>query len=487
MGRAAGVLAPLAVLAVLLAGGDAPRATTATGAAGNRAAEPAAGFEAGSPGLGDPYYPRYGNGGYDVESYRLDVRYDPVTGRLDGHELILVKATANLSSFNLDFGPLDIGSLRVNGEPAGHSRPGGQELAVTPSRGLPRGHRFTVELDYRGTPDGGEDGGFLHSATGAVAAGEPESAATWYAVNDHPLDKAAYTFAVTVPDGWTALANGAPVAPGLAGAPADPGWRTWRWSQPEPMASYLATVAIGKFRLITGDYHGAPVVSAVAASLPASEADAAIARTPEIVDFLAGAFGPYPFGALGGIVPDEPRLHFALETQTRPVYAAGFFRRGSADDKTSVIAHELAHQWFGDSVSVHYWRDIWLNEGFATYGQWMWDQHRGGARVQEQFDHAYRAAAGSEVWTPPPGDPGVSKLFGSSVYVRGAMTLHALRLTVGDAAFFDLLRTWAGQRRYGNASTDDFVALVERRTGRPMRPFFDAWLFRPGKPPVPGT
>jgi aminopeptidase N len=473
--------AQVAVLVAALAAG----ACTGGGDPGPDATEDPSAVRAGSDGIGDPYFPGYGNGGYDVTSYRLELRYDPGTGRLDGHELITAAATADLSSFNLDFGPLDLGAVRVDGAPAEHTRPGGSELVVTPARGLRRGHRFTVEVDYGGTPGSGSDDGFLRSAAGAVVVGEPEGATSWFAVNDHPLDKAAYSFAVTVPDGWMALANGAPVGPGLAGTPADPGWRTWRWSQPEPMASYLATVAIGRFRLVTGEYRGLPVVSAVAASLPASEADAAIARTPEIVDFLADRFGPYPFGALGGIVPDEPRLHFALETQTRPVYAAGFFRRGSVADKTSVIAHELAHQWYGDSVSVHYWRDIWLNEGFATYGQWMWDEHVGGASVHQQFEHAYTASVAGDVWNPPPGDPGAAKLFGTSVYVRGAMTLHALRLTVGDLAFFEILRSWAGQRRYGNGSTEDFVALAEEVAGRALRDLLEAWLFRPGKPPVP--
>jgi aminopeptidase N len=440
----------------------------------------AVGPRPGAAGLGDPYYPEYGNGGYDVASYALDVRYDPAPGRLDGHEVMTATATHPLSRFNLDFGVLPITSVTVNGKPARAERSGGVELTVTPAQPLPAGQRFTVELRYGGVFSTGSEGPFLRSGTGAVAVGEPESATSWFAVNDHPLDKATYEFAVTVPDGWTAIANGVP-----GGSSSTGGWTTWRWSQAQPMASYLTTVAIGKYRVITGTYQGKPVYSAVADSLPPDLADPVIARTPEVVDFLASQFGPYPFDALGGIVPDETRLRFALETQTRPVYGAGFFRQGNENDKTWVIAHELAHQWFGDSVSVHFWRDIWLNEGFATYAEWLWSEHIGRGSVQDAFDRTYAQPAGSKVWGPPPGDPGVKALFGASVYQRGAMTVHALRVTVGDQAFFQILKAWTSERRYGNGSTADFQALAERVSGRKLGALFQDWLFRPGKPARP--
>jgi aminopeptidase N len=436
----------------------------------------------GAPGLGDPYYPNYGNGGYDVRSYRLEVRYDPGPGRLDGHEVITATATQYLSRFDLDFGALSVGSVTVNGAAARTERPGGVELAVLPAQPLPAGKPFTVELSYGATLGGGSDAddSFLHNTAGAVVVGEPENATSWFAANDHPLDKATYEFAITVPDGWTGIANGVPGGSTQAG-----GWTTWRWSEGLPMASYLATMAVGKYRVITGDYQGKPVYSAVAASIPADQTDAAIARTPEIVDFLASQFGPYPFDSVGGIVPDEPRLKFALEIQTRPVYAAGFFARGSVDDKTWVLAHELAHQWFGDSVSVHFWRDIWLNEGFATYAEWLWSEHQGRATAQQIFDRTYAQPAEAKVWSPPPGDPGVKALFGASVYQRGAMAVHALRVAVGDPAFFTILRAWTSERRYGNGDTAEFIALAERISGRTLQPLFQVWLFEKGKPPPP--
>ena len=443
-------------------------------------------YLAGAPGIGDPYFADYGNSGYDVTHYRLALRYTPQSGQLDGDATLSAAATANLYAFDLDLGPLAVRSVTVDGAAAAWVRAGARELVVTAPRRLRDGQPFTVEVRYRGVPHGAgspnDPEGFLRTRDGgAVVAGEPESATDWYPSNDHPRDKATYEFAVTVPDGFAVVANGVPDGvPDRSGA-ADPGWTTWRWAEHAPMATYLATVAIGRFRLLTGTSDGIAVYTAVAASLPADRIDPAVARTPEIVRFLSTRFGPYPFEAMGAIVPDIG-LAFSLETQTRPVYAPGAFRADNPDDRTSVVAHELAHQWYGDSVSVHDWRDIWLNEGFATYAQWLWDEHLGRRTVAQDFDRAYGQPAS---WTPPPGDPGAAHLFAPSVYQRGAMTLQALRLAVGDATFFAILRGWAVARRYGNGSTAQFVAFASRTAGRPLDTLLHTWLYADTKPPHP--
>jgi aminopeptidase N len=243
-------------------------------------------------------------------------------------------------------------------------------------------------------------------------------------------------------------------------------------------------MAIGNFRVTTGTAAGVPVYSAVSTAIPASNADEAIGRTGTIIEYLASVFGPYPFDAVGGIVVNEPKLGFALETQTRPIYSPVFFARGNLQSKTSVIAHELTHQWFGDSVSVHDWRDIWLNEGFATYAQWLWSEHSGGKGVQQAFEDGYLGIS-PDAWGVPPGDPGVSGLFGESVYNRGAATVHALRLTVGDDAFFKILREWTGSMKYGNGTSAQFIALAERLSGKQLDAFFAAWLYGKVKPPLP--
>ncbi|MFC4018176.1 M1 family metallopeptidase [Micromonospora sp. GCM10011542] len=436
-------------------------------------------FRPGSVDVADPYTPGHGNGGYDVSNYRLDVRYDPATDRLTGRATITATATENLSRFNLDLVGLDVAGVTVAGARAGHRRDDG-ELVVTPRDGLPRGRAFAVEVEYAGVPTAATDsslgsGGFLHTADGAVALGQPDSAATWFPVNDHPSDKASYDVAVTVPDGLAALSNGVPGPKSSAD-----GWTTWRWSERAPMASYLTTLVIGDYRVRTGSHAGRPIVTAVAASLPENgPAAASLARTGAVVDFLASRFGPYPFDSYGGIAVADDRIGYALETQSRPVYGPGFFAGGRPN--VEVVAHELAHQWFGDSVSVGRWSDIWLNEGFATYAEWLWEEHDGGRTAQRIFEVQYAATD----WSQPSVDPGRERMFGTAVYKRGALAVHALRRTVGDDTFFRIVRTWTAERAGGNATTGDLVALAERVAGRQLRPLFDAWLVGGAAPALP--
>ncbi|WP_353900611.1 M1 family metallopeptidase [Micromonospora harpali] len=437
-------------------------------------------FTPGAAGLGDEYFPRYGNGGYDVTRYVVKVRYDPATDRLTGTTTVQATATASLSAFNLDLAGLTVRGVTVDGVPARHARDG-DELVVTPTAGLTSGNGFTAEIRYEGSPkpltnEALGEGGFRHTSDGAVALGQPESASTWFPVNDHPADKATYDFEITVPEGLTAVSNGVPV-----GKTTRAGWTTWKWAERSPMASYLSMVAIGNFRVTRAEHKGRPVFSAVTTGLPEGAADASIARTVEVADYLEGVFGPYPFGSYGGVVVDDPGIRFALETQSRPVYSANFFRRGA---NSGVVAHELAHQWFGDSVSLARWSDIWLNEGFATYAEWLWLEHDGGRTVQQSFDGEYVGASAS-LWRTPPGRPGAANLFGDSVYQRGAMTVHALRTTVGDEAFFRIVRGWAADRRDGNGTTADFVAHAEQVSGRQLDGLFDAWLYGTEQPERP--
>jgi aminopeptidase N len=437
-------------------------------------------FAPGAAGAGDPYFPTYGNGGYDVARYTVKVRYDPDSDRLTGTTTIQATATADLSAFHLDLAGLTVRAVTVDGAKAAHRRDD-DELVVTPAAGLTSGNGFVAEVRYDGEPAPLRNevlgsGGWLHTADGAVALGQPESASTWFPVNDHPSDKATYEFEITVPDGLTAVSNGVP-----AGKTRRAGWTTWKWSERSPMASYLSMVAIGRFRVTTGDHRGRPVFSAVTTGLAEGAPDRSVARTVEIADYLESVFGPYPFDAYGGVVVADARIGYALETQTRPVYSGGFFRRG---DNTGVVAHELAHQWFGDSVSLARWQDIWLNEGLATYAEWLWAEHTGVSTVQRAFDQRYATSSG-RVWRTPPGKPGVQNLFGESVYQRGAMTLHALRVAVGDTAFFRILRTWAAEKKDGNARTADFVACAERVSGKRLGKLFDAWLYGTERPDLP--
>jgi aminopeptidase N len=446
---------------------------------------------AGSPGVGDSYYPGYGNGGYDVRAYDLEVDYDPATERLDGEADIEATATADLCSLNLDLVGLDVERVEVDGRRARWVR-FGQELVVTPRRPLREGRRFEVEVRYGGVPQEFvlpgtiARTGFMTTPDGANVVGQPEVAAAWFPVNDHPLDKATYDFEVTVPDGYEVVANGF-----LRDVDHGRGSTTWEWEAREPMASYLATIDIGQWdvrRWTTSS--GIPVYDAVDSAITGplrASIDWSLARQGEILDVLGEAFGPYPFSTVGAIVDNQDDLFFALETQTRPVYSKLFWAGGQLGGD-AVVVHELAHQWFGDDVALGRWQDIWLNEGFATYAEWLWAEHEGFGTPREALEtlHA-EIPADDPIWSVVIGDPGVANLFDNAVYVRGAMTLQALRDEVGDDRFWRIIRTWAADHSGGNVTTPEFIALAEQVAGRELDDLFATWLFTAGKPALPAV
>jgi len=487
--RACALLVAALVASTLLAVAAAP-----AGASGG-------GCHAGAPGLGDDYYPLYGNGGYDARHYLLRISYDPATDRLAGVATISARATETLCRFNLDFQGMTVRSVAVDGATARWARSQDHELTVTPRHRLERGRRFSTVVRYDGVPRTQVDlsvpdeplpYGWIHTDDGAVVASEPEGSANWFPLNDYPTDKAAFTFVVTVPAGLTAVSNGRLVGHRTRGRRT-----TWVWDEPQPMAPYLATATIGRFDLrsyrtakglrmydaVDPDLYDQPADPQDPASPSLGEvADGSLARQGEILGFLSRRFGPYPFSTGGGIVDDAPDLYFALENQTRPIYPGSFFT--DPVDGDLLVVHELAHQWFGDSVALAEWKHMWLNEGFATYAEWLWGEREGLGTPQEVFDAYYREiGAGDPFWDVVVGDPGIPFLFSDPVYLRGAMTLQALRGQVGDRDFFRILRAWAAGKAGGNGSTDQFIALAERVSGRQLDALFTTWLFTPAKPP----
>ncbi|WP_188192595.1 M1 family metallopeptidase [Nonomuraea sp. SYSU D8015] len=429
----------------------------------------------GAPGIGDPDFPKDGNGGYDVAHYDVAIDYTPAGKRLVGVTTIRAAATQDLSAFNLDLAGLNVHAITVDGASATFSRQG-DELTVRPAGTIADDAVFSVKVSYSGVPkpikDAGSLGtyGFMPTGDGAFVAAEPNGAKTWFPSNDHPADKATFDFTITVPAGVTALANGE-----MAGRPACSGGKTtYRWRERHPMVTYLATATLGKFELREGRTPGGIPNLAAADPRFKSSLDSLYKTSAEVTDHWATVFGPYPFGSTGGVI-DDFAAGYALENQTKPLY-------GGFHPDESIIAHELAHQWFGNSLSIKLWKDLWLNEGFATYAEWLWAEHKGRKTAQATFDDYAKRPADDPMWAYPPGRARPHDLFSQSVYVRGAMTLHALRKAVGDQTFFALVRTWAADHRYGHVTTDQFIELAERMSGKELGALFDAWLFQPRKP-----
>lgn len=543
----------------------------------------------GADSIGDPFYPPLGNGGYDAQHYTLELAVDVAQNTVDGTATIEAVATQDLSAFNLDFIGFEIGAITVN-QAAAEWNHDAHELTITPAEPLPNGEAFTVSVAYSGSPSGlGLDSslenliGWANFGDGVFVASEPAGAAGWYPVNDHPLDKATYTLRITVPKPYMVAANG------LLQETIDHGdTTTYVWEASDPAASYLISVNIGEFVMVTEQGPGGLPIRNFFPPQVADIAQINFGRTSDMIEFFSEIFGPYPFEAYGVVVVDTP-LGFALENQTLTLF--GVDRAGTIGALDAVAAHELSHQWIGNSVSLSTWQDIWLNEGFATYASWLWFEHAGSRTVldrqvtqtyheiaddtrnfvlnisREQVLGLVQAMPQDEIALPsadvaritellltdtpgedqiadqvallppetvsgvqlisymavlpfetaalssaeidelftlldlyeflgtrmnipashyvPPGSPPQRDLFNQGVYQRGALTLHALRLEVGDEAFFQILRTYYDRYKYSNATTADFVAAAEEVSGQELDEFFDAWLYDPMMPDIP--
>ncbi len=440
--------------------------------------------EAGTLGLGDSLYPYFGNGGYDVQHYMLDLTVnDVVTSDLIGITTIEATATQDLSSFNLDFIGFEITSILVNGQPAKFKR-FRQELTITPLLPLMAGKSFTIEVQYHGSPDKFRSvaiplqTGWVTFDKGSYVISEPDGAASFFPVNDHPLDKAIYSFRMTVPKPFEVAANGV-----LTETIENGNQTTFLFEMNDPMASYLTTVDIGEFDIETSQAgNGVPIRNYYSTGV-SEDIRKPFELQDEMLVYFSDTFGPYPFDVYGVLVLDT-EIAGALENQTMSVF--GITDANDWDNLQSAIAHELSHQWFGDSVSLADWRDIWLNESFATYAEGLWIEHTDGREALDDWVKArYAWVLENQQYMSAPGEPAANDLFNGGVYSWGALGLHALRLEVGDQKFFEILKTYSKRFEGGNATTADFIAVAEEVSGRELSPFFDRWLYSRDLAPIP--
>lgn len=435
----------------------------------------------GSPGatsVGDPYLPFQGNGGYDALNYALDLAYNPATNGVLGTATITVEAAQNLSEFSFDFVGPDVSSVVVDGAVAGWRREG-PELIVTPRAALPAGTRAEVSVNYAGvlasieTAAGLGSVGMVDAGSVDVVVSQPDGASTWFPANDHPSDKATFDLTIQTPPGSIGVSNGELISSTVQ---AD-GSTENVWRVEDPMAPYLFTIGVGPLSLVDHGPVGDVALADWVAPEIAADAEVTLGRTAAMIELFETQFGPYPFDSYGVLAVDAT-LGFALETQTLSVIGRDFIDGTLAGE--SVVPHELAHQWFGNSVGLERWSDIWLNEGFASYSEILWLEE-----TTPGFDadaHMRRLIDRFGAELAPPLDPGVVDMFGVHVYVRGALTVHALRRELGDDLFFDVLRTWTSENAGQTVTTDDFRELVARVSGRDLSGLFDAWLIQDGVP-----
>jgi aminopeptidase N len=442
--------------------------------AGSASALP--GVEASDTGNGsaqgtDPYWPLDGNGGTDAQHYDVRVRYDFATGRLRGRTAITMTAIADLRSFSLDL-LLPTTAVKVDGRKARFRKVGKHELRVVPKTPIAAGASFRVVVRYAGKPGTYRYAGernWLASSTEVVAMNQPHMAPWWFPSNDHPSDKATFDVRVTVPKGKQVVGNGVRV-----GRTVKRGMATTHWRMSDSMATYLAFFAAGRYVIDQGTTAaGIPYYNAVSRGLEPrlrKYVRGQLARTGAITDWLQAKLGPYPFATTGGLVTGLD-VGFALENQSRPTYGSWIY--------PGVIVHELAHQWFGDSVAVQRWRDIWLNEGFATYMEAVYASENGGPPLKSYLDKMYDKQCGSpatDFWRLDIANPGADHIFDEAVYDRGAMVLAALGNRIGYDTLGGVLKTWVAQHHDGNATVEQFEALASSQSGKDLSGFFATWL-----------
>ena len=436
---------------------------------------------AGGAGIGDSYYPELGNGGYDVQRYVIALAVDPPGNVITGTTTLEAKALTRLSSFNLELQGLTIAQVLVNDEPAEFTRQE-SEVIITPARSLAASRTFTVMIAYHGSPrpalskSGIGRMGWFHAEDGTInVVSEPDGASTWYPVNDHPRDKASYRFEILVPKPWMVVATGMLREVIDLGA-----YNNYTWEMEAPMASYLASINIDEYVVVEAEAPGGIRMRNYFPPGYPEERRMNFGTMPEMIAYFSWLFGEYPFDTYGVVITDNlPFCPGALEGQSLSIHCP---------DQTMaseyVIAHEIAYQLFGDSVSLENWQDLWLKEGLASYAGWLWEHRHEDlaaftAYVRERKTEFKLLAPIAQ----PPTDP----LYGAEAYIGGAIFFHALRLQVGDPAFFEALRMYSQEYRGGNANVEEFISVVEAASGQRLDEFFNEWLNVTELPELPGN
>lgn len=428
----------------------------------------------------DPYLPHSGNFGYRASRYDLNLDYKVASNRLSGTATITAVTLASLRAFTLDIADsLSVNKVTVNGRRPAQFGTSAGKLRIRLDGALPPGSAMTIAIRYGGTPRPIQSiwgtVGFEELSNGVLVAGQPNGSPSWFPCDDHPSAKASYRITVSTEGPYRVVAPGELVSRRVRAAQTE-----WTFEQPEPMSTYLNTLQIGMY-----SHHRLPRTPVpMHAFLPdrlKAGFDQDFARQPQMMELFVKLFGPYPFQAGYTVVVTDDDLDIPLEAQGISIFGANHCDGGRGSER--LVAHELAHQWFGNSVTARRWRDIWLHEGFACYAEWLWSENSGGPSAAElaRQHHRRLIAAPQDLLLA---DPGPADMFDDRVYKRGALTLHALRGVIGDANFFALLRDWTTRHRHSTVVTDDFTGLAANYAQLSLRPWWDAWLYSTEVPPL---
>jgi len=427
--------------------------------------------------------PGHGTHAYRVARYELELDYGVSSNRLNGRAVLHAMTQLPTSAIVLDLTGLRATKIRLDGRKVRRFTQRAEHLVVYPEVPLLAEKAFSLDIRYEGCPAPRRglwgEVGWEELSDGVVVAGQPSGAASWFPCNDHPRDKASYRITVTTDANYRAVCNGV-----LMSRTRGASRETWVYELAGPMATYLATVQIGRYELLTLNAERpsghVPQFAAVPASL-AAHARTALARQPDMMGTFTNCFGPYPFPEYTVVVTGDV-LEIPLEAQTLAILGPNHLRQDWESQR--MIAHELAHQWFGNSLTTATWKGIWLHEGFACYAEWLWSEEAGVMSVADRARAAWRklAALPQDLMV---GDPGPELMFDDRVYKRGALALHALRVRCGDLAFFALLHDWTDRFRHGTVTTADFILTAARATGLDAEALLHPWLYEDALPPLP--
>lgn len=428
----------------------------------------------------DGYLRGHGDTTFSVRHYDLAIDYRLEGNRLDGRATITAVALEKTTLVTLDLFALNVTKVSVDGKAPARYVHRRSRLEIRLRSPLAVGQEFTILVAYHGhpAPIPGRDGdaGWEELEDGVIVASQPHGAPSWFPCNDRPADKASYLISLSAPSDYHVVANG-----NLVSTHRGASRTTWTYQQAEPMAPYLATVQIGRYVVHCLDCD-VPLHIVLPPARVGSLGPGFLLQ-PEMMAVFTELFGAYPFPCYTVVVTDD-ELEIPLEAQTLSIFGSNHLTEAWEHER--LIAHELSHQWFGNCLTVSHWRDIWLHEGFACYAEWLWSEHT----ERDSADKHARAHWARLNDLPQDlvlGDPGPDDMFDDRVYKRGALLLHALRLTLGDHHFIGLLRTWVARNAHGSVTTDDFVTLAESVSGRPLRPLFEDWLYQPDLPELPSN